>query len=222
MSRAASAAASIGYRQTEVALRQGSAPQEIYLAVGIALSWWEGSEDVLMGVFHWLCAKAEPTAFETYVTSSRGNRGKMLLAALKRYQSRFLPDELNEIRSALKVLDKLAPVRNEIAHGHVAENTRTEDGVVVMAGSFLMPSLNEGGWHERSYRYAHTAVEIDDWREKVRTQRARIMDASFAARIREQEAHQALDMSVKMTISIAEAITERRVSPDKFELVRKT
>lgn len=204
-------------------LRRGSTtPAEIYLSVGLALSWWEGSDDVLMGLFSWLCAKAEPTAFETYVASSRSVRGKMLLSALTRYKRRFLDAELAEIRSAMKALDRLAPMRNQIAHGHVGNTKRVTNGVVVMEGNFLMPSLNETGHQmRRDYRYAHTAVEIDAWRDQVRAERARIMDAEYSAIMRDQAAQQALAPEDQIALSIIEAISEGRVPISNFAVTRK-
>jgi len=175
-----------------------------------------------MGLFSWLCAKAEPTAFETYVASSRSVRGKMLLSALTRYKRRFLDAELAEIRSAMKALDRLAPMRNQIAHGHVGNTKRVTNGVVVMEGNFLMPSLNETGHQmRRDYRYAHTAVEIDAWRDQVRAERARIMDAEYSAIMRDQAAQQALAPEDQIALSIIEAISEGRVPISNFAVTRK-
>lgn len=168
--------------------RKGSATAvEIYTSVGLALSWWEASEDILMGVFNLLCATREPTAFETYVASSRSVRGKMLLWAITRYEARFQPQEALAIRAAIKALDKLSPMRNQIAHGHVTNTNRTCDGVMMMEGHFLIPSLNEMGQHvTRDFRYAHTASEIDAWRDKVREERGCVMDIRLAVMSREQ------------------------------------
>ena len=166
-----------------------STPAEIYTSVGVALSWWEASEDILMGIFRWLCAEIEPIAFDTYVASSRSTRAKMLQLALSHYKTLFLPEEVETIRASMKALDKLAPMRNQIAHGHVSEAHRTTDGVVTMSGNFLVPSLNEQGQYiVRDFRYAHTASEIDEWRDEVRAKRGLIMDAHHAAMIRQQEA----------------------------------
>lgn len=140
-----------------------------------------------MGVFNWLCANQEPTAIETYAASSRSARGKMMVFALARYEARFLPNELLEIRAGIKALDKLAPMRNQIAHGHVSHQNRTVDGVQTMTGNFLVPALNEFGQHiARDPRYAHTAIEIDTWREKVRDERWHVVSAWTAAIAREQ------------------------------------
>ncbi|MFC5342492.1 hypothetical protein ACETK8_12595 [Brevundimonas staleyi] len=174
--------------------RRGSeSAQDIYLSVGLALSWWEAAEDVLMGVFSFLCSKVEPTAFDTYVAGSRSVRSRMLLVALNRYQERFTSAELGEIRAAMKALDRLALMRNQIAHGHVGSRNSTVDGVVVMEGHFLLPSLNEVGHHiARDFRYSHTAADIDEWRDRVRAERARIMDAEMGARMRDQEVRMAM------------------------------
>jgi len=206
------------------ATRQGSPKAvDIYISVGLALSWWESSEDVLMGVFAWLCSKAEPTAFETYVAASRSSRGKMLLAALARYRTRFVKEELDDIRAGMKALDKLSAMRNQIAHGHVGETHCISDDVVVMDGHFLLPSLNETGHHiERSFRFAHTAVEIDVWRDRVRVERAKIMDAHNAARRREQEEDMALSAEEKSTLRTAEEITEKRIPASDYVIMHRT
>ena len=204
-------------------LRKGSAtPAEIYISVGVALSWWEGADDVLMGLFGWLCSKAEPTAFETYVASSRSARGKMLLSALGRYERRFLETELVEIRAAMKALDRLAQMRNQIAHGHVSSTKRIEDDVVIMEGNFLLPSLNEAG-HQvmRDFRYAHTAQEIDVWRDRVRAERAKIMDAHHAAVMRAQNARLALAREDLMALSVIEAINDGRIPVSDYVLSPK-
>lgn len=173
------------------ALRQGSETAiEIYTAVGIALSWWEGSEDIIMGVFKALCGAKEPVAFDTYVRSGRAARLKMLKDALSKYPGYFTKDETADILSAIGTLNGLVQTRNQIAHGHVAKMRVESDGVLEMDGHFLVPSLNEKGQHMfRDSRYALTAAEIDEWREKVRAERAKIMDISTAAMLRYVDTH---------------------------------
>ncbi|MEM9421578.1 MAG: hypothetical protein AAF986_03575, partial [Pseudomonadota bacterium] len=56
------------------------------------------------------------------------------------------------------------------------------NGVLVMEGHFLVPSLNESGTHiARDQRYALTATEIDEWRDLVREERAKILDIDGVA-----------------------------------------
>lgn len=207
-----------------IATREGSAKAvDIYISVGVALSWWESADDILMGVFGWLCSKAEPTAFETYVAASRSSRNKMLLSALTRYRSRFLKEELDAIRAGMKALDKLSAMRNQIAHGHVGHFHWVSDEVVVMDGHFLLPSLNETGHQiERSFRFAHTASEIDAWRDLVRAERVKIMDAHSAARRRAQEADMALTAQERSTLMAAEGIIEKRLSASDYVILHRS
>jgi hypothetical protein len=162
-------------------------PRDIYLLVGVSLSWWEASEDMLMGLFRILCGFSEPTAFEAFVSSPRNRRGEMIKAAMKRYKGRFTGNEIEQVLAAMKALDKLAATRNEIAHGHCSQPTVTHNGDVVMSGNYLLPSLNEQGWHERSFRYAHTVESMSAFVAEVRQHRGVIMDVQFAVQIRKQE-----------------------------------
>lgn len=165
---------------------------EIYQAVGVAISFWEASEDELMGLFSLLCKEREPTAFDMYVASPRSRRGDMLRDALGRYERRIGTEKAKEVRLILKELDKLAAMRNEIAHGHCSQVSRTENNIKTMSGHYLMPSLNEGGWHERSYRYAHTAETMNEFTVAVRAQRAKIMDIKTEVVVAEQEARKSM------------------------------
>lgn len=160
-------------------------PKQTYLSVGLALSYWEASEDVLMGLFNWPC-KDEYIALQTYQRSPRGTRTQMLKDALDRYSCK-ISGEKTGIISSLKKLEKLAKVRNQIAHGHVSDCSRKIDDEVVMEGVFLMPALNERGLPvTREPRYALTSGEIDEFREEVRDHRWEIFQAHMAARTREQ------------------------------------
>ncbi|AYV47627.1 hypothetical protein CFHF_26445 [Caulobacter flavus] len=110
-------------------------------------------------------------------------------------------------------------MRNQIAHGHVGNTKQVVDDVIVMEGNFLLPSLNEAG-HQvmRDYRYAHTAAEIDAWRDQVRDERARIMDAELAAVVRAQNSHMAMSSDDLRALSIVEAISEGRIPISGFEI----
>lgn len=92
-------------------------------------------------------------------------------------------------------LNKLASIRNEIAHGHVSETNMVEerDGVRITVASenYLMPSLNEGGFHERAFRFHHTAETIFAFQEEVRDHRWAIHTAYTSAVMREQAEDQA-------------------------------
>ena len=173
-------------------LREGSpTAQEVYLSVGIALSWWEASEDMLEMLFLQICGAPEPVAAETFRVAPRKSRGMMIKSALKHHASRATPEETSIVIDAMKKLDKLAPKRNEIAHGHVSNINETIDGHIVTRGNFLSSTLDPLGRissREANKKYAHTAAEIDEWRDKVRHERGKIMDVWAAIMMRDQAA----------------------------------
>ena len=164
---------------------------EVYLSVGVALSWWEGSEDMIEYLFVQLCKEKEPIAIETFRVAPRQSRSVMLRSALKHYADRVTDAESSTVIDALKKLDKLSSFRNEIAHGHVSQINRTVNGVVMCSGHFLSSTITPMGGvasRETNKKYAHTATEIDQWRDKVRHERGRIMDIWEALITRDQEA----------------------------------
>ena len=186
---------------------------EIYNAVGFALTMWESSEDMLMGLFRTLCAEREPTAFSAYVMSPRNRRTEMMKLALERYKDRFQGDEAEQVRTIMKALDKLAAIRNEIAHGHCSDYEASDPGGVTMSGNYLMPSWNEGHWHERSMRYAHNDDTIRAFTASVRQQRALVIDIQAAVAVRAQEAHKKLDDETKLILSLVQSISEGKIPP---------
>lgn len=161
--------------------------EEIFISVGVALSWWEGSEDELMGLFKALCNDFEPIAVESYVQAPRNVRSSMLKLALKSYAHRFLEGEVAAVLDALKRLDALAEIRNQIAHGHCSNFSAQENGVQVASGHYLLPSLNEGTYHERNHGFHHIPATINAFTAEVRLHRGRIMDVSIALRMRNQD-----------------------------------
>ncbi|MCE6961567.1 hypothetical protein LAZ40_21275 [Cereibacter sphaeroides] len=173
-------------------IREGSqTAHEVYLSVGLALSWWEASEDMLEMLFTQLCGATEPVATETFRVAPRQSRAMMIKSALKHHDTRATPEEASIVIDAIKKIEKLAPTRNEIAHGHVSNITETIDGNIVKRGNFLSSTLNPWGdiaSRESNKKYAHTAAEIDDWRDKVRHERGRIMDVWQAIIMRDQAA----------------------------------
>ena len=202
--------------------RLGSKPAELYLAVGLALSWWEASEDFLMGIFRRLCAQKEPTAFETYLVAPRQSRSIMLLSAIERHVPPYTPGEKEVLISGVKRLEKLASKRNQIARGYVVTMNKTVDGEVVMQGGFLVSALNAGGVQiVRDPKYSYTASEIDFWRDEVRAVRGTIMDAEFAAIEREQNLENALDSEEKRKIAIARGIADGNIPAHLFSITPK-
>jgi len=165
-------------------IREGSpTAKEIYLSVGVALSWWEASEDMLELLFMHLCGLKEPVAIETFRVATRQSRVAMIKSALRFYNQRVTEEETSNVLNALKNLDKLSSKRNQIAHGHVSGINETMDGNIVMRGNFLSSKLSPLGSvvsRESNRKYAYTAAEIDQWTDKVRQERGKIMDVCFA------------------------------------------
>jgi hypothetical protein len=193
----------------------------MFTAVGSALSYWEGAEDVLMGLFKWLCGDTEPIAVASYIQAPRKVREAMLDLAIEIHGHRMLPDETVQIRQALARLKKLAPVRNEIAHGHVSEKTETElrpeGSKIVASGLYLLPSLNEGDWHERTYRFHHTVDTIVAFQEEVRDHRWTIIQTHTAAQVRELEGEARAGPETYMQRLRATEIATRKIKADEWD-----
>ncbi len=193
---------------------------ELYSLVGSALSYWEGSEDVLMGLFRWLCEQTEPIAVASYIKAPRAVRVSMFDLALGIYRHRLTDGEIAQIRAATSRLNKLSAVRNEIAHGHVANINHSEQigdvQEVVANGNYLLPSFNEGSWHDRSFRFHHTAETIYAFREEVREHRWIIWEIHLTALGREQEEDQASGSEFFMQRKIATDIASRRIKSTQW------
>lgn len=149
---------------------------ELYLLIGQALSWWESSEDLILGLFRQLCDGVEPVGVKTFISSPRKIRYAMLETAMEIYPYRFEGSEIQSVKTALRSLDGLASKRNEIAHGHVSQFRQVNDGLVEAEGNYLLPSFNENGPFERDFRYHHTAETLEKFITDVRIHRAIIMD----------------------------------------------
>jgi hypothetical protein len=175
-------------------IKQGSlTAKEIYLSVGIALSWWEASEDMIETLFFYICEMKEPIAVETFRVAPRQSRTAMLKSALTHHGGRLAEDEKATILDALGKLQALSSMRNQIAHGYVAEINGNFDGNTTMQGNFLSSTLSPTGIlasRQDNKKYAHTAADIDEWRDKVRHERGRIMDVWTAIATRDQMARQ--------------------------------
>jgi len=172
-------------------------PREIYQAVGVALSWWEASEDEILGLFKLLCEATEPVAIESFIQAPRAVRGSMLKFAIETYAHRFNEGEAKVVYKAMEKLDILARTRNEIAHGHCSTQTVQIDGDVVASGNYLLPSLNEGEFHERSLRFNHIPETIYAFVEKVREQRGKIMDVRTQIITRDQQQQHMAEATVR-------------------------
>lgn len=76
------------------------------------------------------------------------------------------------------------------------------DGKVVMKGNYLLSSLQEEVWQERSIKYGYTAETIAEFIEALRKPRGVIQDVHFAAMQREQEARQNVPTELQLIISL--------------------
>lgn len=190
-----------------ISIREGSATAgELYLAAGIALSFFASGEDMLTQLFKHLCEDREPTAFDTYKKAPRRIRADMLRFAITLNRERFHDEEIKSITKALKAIDKLAETRNEIAHGHCSDVRHSVNGVEVMKGHFIVPSLSERDWKSSDKGFAYSAKDIDSFTEKVREQRGVVMDAYFALVQGEQEAGRVITREGQLTIQRAKQI----------------
>jgi hypothetical protein len=87
-----------------------SAPA-LYQHVGAALSWWESSEDIILGLFRTLCDGLEPTARKVFITANRRLRYEMLRQAMEAYCHLFEEHKVSTVEAALGKLEKLTEVR---------------------------------------------------------------------------------------------------------------
>lgn len=152
---------------------------EIYQAVGFALSWWESSEDVIEDLFSQLIDHKEPVAAETFRVAPRSSRTAMIKSALQHHSEQVSEQQEKDIIKALKELEKLAPIRNRIAHGYVMNINTFVDNKVQMKGNFLASTVGAFGsaiWRPANYKFAMNAAEILEWVEEVRLHRGKLLD----------------------------------------------
>ena len=154
--------------------------QEMYALVGAALSWWESSEDIILGLFRAICGAVEPVGMEAFIRAPRNVRYSMLRAAMSAYSHLLEPGETEKVDASLKALDKLASLRNEIAHGHVSEVNYSIGAATTASGNYLLPSFHEQGFHERNFRFHHTPETIVQFVTDLRKWRGDIMDVHGA------------------------------------------
>ncbi len=174
-------------REGPIAPKGASSADEIFLAVGSALSWWEGAEDELLRLFRALHEPHEEERVAKYTKSMRGRRSDMMEAALTERAQLLSPSDLDSIRAAIDALKGLVTRRNQISHGHCTLQHRTENGVVVMEGHYLVPAWNEVGPFDREIRFALTVEDITSFREAVREARWAIIQVAWDLQIKQQE-----------------------------------
>ena len=168
--------AAMAKKSSKLTAKGADTAQELYVLIGAALSWWESSEDMILGIFRQLCDDIEPVAVASFIRANRSTRYSMLKIAIETYHFRFDEGETATVSKSLRELAKLASGRNEIAHGNVASYSAKDGDAVVAEGNYLMPSFNEGEYHERSFRYHHTPQTIEAFVTQLRHWRGHIMD----------------------------------------------
>lgn len=99
-------------------------PQEIYVAVGYALTMWESLEEELSELFLTYLGTINPAASRAYgsIVSGQGRVG-MLKEVIESVYGISLPDVADLHIRAMTKIAALAGRRNEIAHGIVANPT---------------------------------------------------------------------------------------------------
>ncbi len=182
----------------------------MYVLIGSALSWWETSEQNLASLLRQLCGRVERLAMETFQIAPRAARYKILQSAMKQYAHLFEGDEIERVNAALKNLNRLAEVRNEIAHGFVSEINAQVDEKKVASGCYLVPAFQEGSYAIGDYKYHHVPLTIAAFIEDLRKWRAEIMEVTVSIAMREQ----AKDQHFPWPYSLEE--TARNVAARKF------
>lgn len=196
---------------------------EIYVAVGLALSFWESFEDVFMGLFADLCFEEEPTAYKTYVDSNRAQRQKMFKTAVSKDKRFLTSDEKDAIAVIVNKANRLATRRNQIAHGHVTETSVQEDGVSKKTGFFLVPALNDRSQPiARNPVNSLTAAEIGAWTDELRMVRGELLDLSATAHARLRNAELAMSETARWNLMIAKAIANGSSAADDWTILQKS
>jgi len=139
---------------------------------------------MILRLFRTLCDDLEPAAVKTFIAASRRPRYEMLRNAMQTYRHLLKEAEISLVEAALKRLDKLAEVRNQIAHGNVVNYSSQVGEEVAASGMYLLPSLSAGSYHEREFKFHHTTATIKGWVQELRQPRGDIMDVSVALLMR--------------------------------------
>jgi len=207
----------IGSLGEGVALGKGAKDaSELYLEVGTALTIWEASEDVLLSIFRFLCSEFEPTACETFLIAPRSSKNKMLISAAKRYSRYILENEVAELSSAIKKLDKLAVRRNEIAHGQVMSFDAVLNNKEVASGYFLLSSLQGDIAHERNIKYAYDIDKIKKFSADVREIRAKLSRINFAILPRVHHWNEGMSRDQQDSVRFAVRMAKGEMSRQNF------
>ena len=142
----------------------------IYLAVGMALSSWEATEQALARIFGTLVNSRHFSAEAAFgLATSSGARLEMLLAAAERMLI-WEADLLARLKAETVRVRNLAARRNDIAHGMVTGySTQGEEGVTEHGCFLVPPSYATRKWSHpfgitvgdhTQLKYAYTAEQI--------------------------------------------------------------
>lgn len=175
------------------------APDEIYLAVGEALSAWEIVDEWRAQIFGVLVDTTSPAAQNAYGTiQSSAGRADLIKAAA----SVTLRDDrayAAELQSLMRDVEKLSGRRNDIAHGVVRMRRGYRNGIKGYLGYFLLPpSYNtrkrigpqdvtsddvEIIQNHPLTKYQYTAAQVRAYRGHFETYESRL--ANFFFRLRD-------------------------------------
>jgi hypothetical protein len=203
--------------------------EEIYLAVGRALSYWEAAEDAVHEIYTALYGRmatisrtVQSVPLQVFLKGNRDRRNQMLKEALRENGHRILPPQCSEVIAALSKLNALAERRSQIAHGYCISTKQTVDGEVTMAGCYLIPSLVEGVHVDRTQnelKYAHTASSINEFTEEVRDVRWQLVQVRTAIMERSNAFEHGVALDFAMLIREAVLLDNHLVTPEHFQEV---
>lgn len=162
--------------------------EEIYLAVGMALSWWESSEDMLLGLFRSLNDN-NPDRVAIYIKATRNVRAQMMDKDLGLRPDLLNAYEKSKIQDSINHLKDMVATRNQIGHGFCSHLNISSNNTTTMSGYFLIPAYNEHGPSDRAreMRFALSGKDIHSFIKLIRIHRGVVMDAHFAIMQRAQD-----------------------------------
>lgn len=172
-----------------------SSAEAIYLAVGLALSYWEGTQDNILGIYRVLISSGEEGSITKFIEGTRARRAKTLNSLLIKGPSILFADEADKLMTALSELHGLVDARNKIAHGHCSRHRSKTNGIVMVDGFVLSPAFNRGEWIERSTDMSLDDFEINEFTKSVRKIRGVVMDVHHRLALRLQESGKSILMN---------------------------
>lgn len=179
------------------------------------------TEEYVILAFETLCGAIEPIAMQTFRIAPRAARYRMVEAAASQYDHLLIDDEAAQLQLALRRLDKLASVRNEIAHGYILHIGYTENGEQKANGYHLIPSMQEDAFASVEPHYHHTPASILLWIEELRAPRATIAVIGRALRRRLETRRNHTGHSYDLEITARRIVNGRLVGIQAIEAMRE-